>query len=100
MTGVEEAKKPLQDVIVQQEREIASLRKRMDTVVNRLEEYEETFDLVTKEFASMVMVLAERQGDEKTLKIMQEAKEKLGTITPKKKLGKVMIVTTKKKVQI
>lgn len=77
VTGVEEAKKPLQDLIVQQEKEVASLRKRMDVVLKRLKEHEETFDLVTREFGNFIVVLAERVGDETTLKLMLEAKERL-----------------------
>lgn len=77
VTGVEEAKKPLQDLIVQQEKEVASLRKRMDVVLKQLKEHEETFDLVTREFGNFIVVLAERVGDEATLKLMLEAKERL-----------------------
>lgn len=74
VTGVEEAKKPLQDVIVQQEKEIANVGKRMDVVVRQLREFEETFDLVTKESMTILAVVAERLGDEVLLKMMQEAK--------------------------
>jgi len=77
VTGVEEEKKPLQDLIVQQEKEISNLRKRMDVVIGQMNEYEETFDLVTKEFGNMIIVLAERLGDEATLKIMREARQRL-----------------------
>lgn len=77
VTGVEEAKKPLQDMIVQQEKEISSLRKRMDVVMKRLDEYEGTFDLVTKEFLTMLMVVGERIGDEALLQMLREAKERL-----------------------
>ena len=75
VTGVEEAKKPLQDVIVQQEKEITNLRKRMDVVVRQLREFEETFDTVTKESMTILAVVAERLGDETLLKMMQEAKQ-------------------------
>lgn len=76
-TGVEEAKKPLQDMIVQQEKEISSLRNRMDIVVKQLKEFEETFDLVTKEFLTMLMVVGERIGDKALLQMLREAKERL-----------------------
>lgn len=77
VTGVEEEKKPLQDLIVQQEKEISSLRKRIDAVIGQMNEYEETFDLVTKEFGNMIIVLAERLGDEATLNMLQEARHRL-----------------------
>jgi len=75
VTGVEEAKRPLHDVVVHQEKEIASLRKRMDVVMKRLKELEEMFDLVTKESLTMLAVVAERSGDEALLKMLQEAKQ-------------------------
>jgi integrase len=84
VTGVEEDKKPLQEIIVQQESEIASLRKRMDVIMSQMKEYDETFGLVTKEFGNMIIVLAERLGDEATLKILQEAKKKLEVQQTKK----------------
>jgi len=55
----------------------AQLFQRMDVVMKQLKEYEGTFDLVTKEFASMVMVLAERLGEEPTLRMLKKAKERL-----------------------
>jgi hypothetical protein len=49
----------------------------MDVVMSQMKEYEETFGSVTKEFGNMIFVLAERLGDEATLKMLQEAKKKL-----------------------
>jgi len=43
----------------------------------QLEEYQGTFDLVTKEFLTMLIVLGERIGDTALLGMMQEAKERL-----------------------
>ncbi len=43
----------------------------------RLKEHEETLDLVTREFGNIMTVIAEKLGDEATLKIMREVKERL-----------------------
>lgn len=42
-----------------------------------LKEHEETFDLMTKEFLTMLMMVGERIGDKALLQMMQEAKERL-----------------------
>ncbi|HKZ93674.1 MAG TPA: tyrosine-type recombinase/integrase [Candidatus Bathyarchaeia archaeon] len=77
VTGTVEERKPLQDLIVQQEKEISSLRKRIEAIVEQIKEYEETFDSVVREFATLILVLAERLGDETTLRMLHEAKERL-----------------------
>jgi hypothetical protein len=60
VTGVEGAQKPLQEIVVQQEKEIGSLRERMDVVIKQLKGYEGTLDLVIKEFLTMLEVVGEK----------------------------------------
>jgi len=77
VTGVEGAQKPLQEIVVQQEKEIGSLRERMDVVIKQLKGYEGTLDLVTKEFLTMLEVVGEKVGDKALLKMVEETKERL-----------------------
>jgi hypothetical protein len=74
---VEGAQKPLQEIVVQQEKEIGSLRERMDVVIKQLKGYEGTLDLVTKEFLTMLEVVGEKVGDKALLKMVEETKERL-----------------------
>jgi integrase len=84
VTGVEEAQKPLQEMVVQQEKEISSLRERMDVVINQIKQYEGTLDNVAREFLTMLLVVGEKIGDKALLKMLEDTKQRLEkkTATP------------------
>jgi integrase len=77
VTGVEEAQKPLQEMVVQQEKEISSLRERMDVVINQIRQYEGTLDIVAREFLTMLVVVGEKVGDKALLKMIEDTKQRL-----------------------
>ncbi len=77
VTVVEEAKKPLQEMIVAQEKELASLRKRMDVVIEQLKEHEETFDLVTREFGNVIICLLNNWAMKQLLEYCEKPKKDL-----------------------
>jgi hypothetical protein len=77
VTGVEEAQKPLQEMVVQQEKEISSLRERMDVVINQIRQYEGTLDNVAREFLTMLLVVGEKVGDKALLKMVEDTKQRL-----------------------
>ena len=53
MTGVEEDKKPLQEIVVQQETEITNLRNRLDVVVKAGEKSREELDEMQKQLKAL-----------------------------------------------
>jgi hypothetical protein len=57
VTGVEEDKKPLQEIIVQQESEIASLRNRLDVVVKAEGEMRDQLNALQSEVAQLTSTL-------------------------------------------
>lgn len=57
MTGVEEDKKPLQEIVVQQETEIASLRNRLDIVVKAEGEMRDQLNALQSEVAQLTSTL-------------------------------------------
>jgi integrase len=77
VTGVEETQKPLQEMVVQQEKEISSLRERMDVVINQIKQYEGTLDNVAREFLTMLVVVGEKVGDKALLKMVEDTKQRL-----------------------
>ncbi|MCJ7430171.1 hypothetical protein MUO83_02995 [Candidatus Bathyarchaeota archaeon] len=53
VTGVEEDKKPLQEIVVQQETEITNLRNRLDVVVKAGEKSREELDEMRQQLSSL-----------------------------------------------
>jgi len=77
VTGAEEDKKPLQEMVVQQEKEISSLRERMDVVINQIRQYEGTLDIVAREFLTLLVVVGEKVGDKALLQMVEDTKQRL-----------------------
>lgn len=75
VTEVNEAKQPLQDVILQQEKEIAGLRNRIDVIIRKLNDLEKGFDYMSKESLTLMAVVATRLDDKALLEMAQEARE-------------------------
>jgi len=73
-----------QEDLEKRDEEIQNMREKVNSqsellhqLRGQLEEYQGTFDLVTKEFLTMLIVLGERIGDKALLGMMQETKERL-----------------------
>jgi hypothetical protein len=89
VTGVEEDKKPLQEMVVQQEKEISSLRERMEVVINQIRQYEGTLDNVAREFLTMLLVVGEKVGDKALLKMIEDTKQRLEKKTATSDTGRL-----------
>ena len=74
VTGVEEVKQPLQKIIVQQEKEIASLQDRMKVVLGQMEVQENEIS----ELKTLVRGMGETLGDLKKATTLREKAEKMG----------------------
>jgi hypothetical protein len=89
VTGVEGAQKPLQEIVVQQEKEIGNLRERMDVVINQIKQYEGTLDNVAREFLTLLVVVGEKVGDKALLKMLEDTKQRLKKKTATSDTGKL-----------
>lgn len=89
VTGVEGAQKPLQEIVVQQEKEIGNLRERMDVVINQIKQYEGTLDNVAREFLTLLVIVGEKVGDKALLKILEDTKQRLKKKTATSDTGKL-----------
>ena len=89
VTGVEGAQKPLQEIVVQQEKEIGNLREQMDVVINQIKQYEGTLDNVAREFLTLLVVVGEKVGDKALLKMLEDTKQRLKKKTATSDTGKL-----------
>ena len=83
VTGVEEDKKPLQEIIVQQESEIANLRNRLDFVVKAEEEMREQLKSLQSEVAGLGSTLDKIPGGFGPRRPSKEAKKSVLAATKK-----------------